>query len=670
MLKLNWISLQFSVITFASAMSALYLGMSIDLQQPYWAMLTVYIVSQPMAAAVRSKAIQRLLGTLIGASAAVLMLPLLVNTPVLLSLALALWVGGCLTISLLDRSPRSYIVMLAGYTAAIIGFSSVNQPSMVFTMAVARAEEISLGILCATVMHSLWFPRPVGDAIRSRIENWLAEAERWALDILCSNDPAVLSLDRTRLATAASEIHIMATHLPFDTSNLREKTAIVRGLHDRILLLIPVLSSLSDRVATLRGIQAELDPQSLQTIAEVSDWIKAGAPTGTSLHEALEMLSGITERHDWYGMNRLGLYTRLQDLVHALDEGHVLLSHLHAPLAPLPVLLDESIYKSGARPMHSDPGLALLSGFAATLAILLVCTVWIGLGWVEGGASATGASIVCCLFAAMDDPAPAIKTFGLSLLIAIPLEALYICCIFPAINSFMMLVLTLAPTMLTIGVVMLDPRKALPALIIMLNFCNSMAIVERNNTDFASFINLNLSMFFGIIVAVMVTRTLRSMSTDASAKRLLQHIWKSLAQLALGKIEAAAYVSRMVDRLGLLAPRLSASKDENLSGLDALRELRVGMDLVVLQNLRKQLPKSANTAIEQLLQAVAKHYGSHSNVKVIPDLQLLSSLDHALSILALSQVSGSAKLLTALVGLRRNLFPLAPFIPSAIGSLA
>ena len=672
MFKLNWINLQFSVVTFASAMLALFLSMSIDLQQPYWAMLTVYIVSQPLAAAVRSKAIQRLLGTLLGASAAVIMLPLLVNTPALLSLAMALWVGGCLAISLLDRSPRSYIVMLAGYTAAIIGFTSVNQPAEIFTMAVARSEEITLGIICATVMHSLWFPRPMGDTIRSRIQNWLGEADHWALDILLSNDPATMNHDRMKLATAASEIHIMSTHLPFDTSNLREKTIIVHGLHDRILILIPVLSSLADRLCTLRHERSELDPQSSDAIAQITEWINTGAPISETrpLLEKIETMSRLIDHNDWYALNQLGFLSRLHDLVNALGEGHALLNHLHDHQVPLPASLDAKINKTSNRPMHSDLGLALLSGASATLSILIVCTVWIGLGWAEGSASAMGASIVCCLFAAMDDPAPAIKIFGVSLLIAIPLAATYIFFIFPSISSFPMLALTLVPTLLPMGMIILNPQKALPALITLLNFCNSMAIVERINSDFANFLNLNLSMFFSILVAILVTRTLRSMSADASAKRLLRHTWKNLACLAQGqnKEEPMAFASRLIDRLGLLAPRLAASKDENLNGLDALKELRVGMDLVVLQNNLNQLPLPARTAIEHCLQAIGQHYASRSIHNTLHDEPLLSLLDHALSTLVTRFPIECAKSLTALVGLRHTLFPQVPFIPHIVRS--
>ena len=81
-----------------------------------------------LAGATRSKAFYRVCGTLLGACVSVALVPNLVNAPVLLSLAIASWVGFCLYFSLLDRTPRSYILMLAGYSAAIVGFPSVGCP--------------------------------------------------------------------------------------------------------------------------------------------------------------------------------------------------------------------------------------------------------------------------------------------------------------------------------------------------------------------------------------------------------------------------------------------------------------------------------------------------------------------------------------------------------------
>ena len=52
----DWI---FSVKTFAASMLALYIGLKLELPRPYWAMATVYIVSNPFVGATRSKALYR-----------------------------------------------------------------------------------------------------------------------------------------------------------------------------------------------------------------------------------------------------------------------------------------------------------------------------------------------------------------------------------------------------------------------------------------------------------------------------------------------------------------------------------------------------------------------------------------------------------------------------------
>src|SRR5262249_12084135 len=54
---------------------------------------------------------------------------------------------------------RSYMFVLAGYTAALIGFPTVLAPGTVFDTAVSRVEEITIGVVCAAVVHSLIFPK-------------------------------------------------------------------------------------------------------------------------------------------------------------------------------------------------------------------------------------------------------------------------------------------------------------------------------------------------------------------------------------------------------------------------------------------------------------------------------------------------------------------------------
>jgi uncharacterized membrane protein YccC len=135
----TWRDWAFALKVLGAAVLALFIALWIDLPRPYWAVSTVFITVQPLAGATRSKAIYRVCGTVLGAIVAVILVPNLVNAPELLTLAIALWVAICLYVSLLDRTPRSYILMLAGYTAAFIGFPAVADPGAIFDTAVARA---------------------------------------------------------------------------------------------------------------------------------------------------------------------------------------------------------------------------------------------------------------------------------------------------------------------------------------------------------------------------------------------------------------------------------------------------------------------------------------------------------------------------------------------------
>lgn len=109
-------------------MIALYIGLALELPRPYWAMATVYIVSNPFVGATRSKALYRALGTMIGAAGAVLIVPPFVESPFLFSVIVALWTGTLLYLSMFDRSARSYVFLLAGYTLPLIALPAVTNP--------------------------------------------------------------------------------------------------------------------------------------------------------------------------------------------------------------------------------------------------------------------------------------------------------------------------------------------------------------------------------------------------------------------------------------------------------------------------------------------------------------------------------------------------------------
>ncbi len=120
--------------------------------------------------------------------------------------AIILWVAFCLYVSLLDRTPRSYMFALAGYTAALVGFPSVLDPSGIWDTAIGRMEEIVLGTVSAAVVHSVIFPRSVTSALFAKQTSMLANARRWIADGLRREPTPEIDRDQRQIASDVTEL--------------------------------------------------------------------------------------------------------------------------------------------------------------------------------------------------------------------------------------------------------------------------------------------------------------------------------------------------------------------------------------------------------------------------------------------------------------------------------
>jgi uncharacterized membrane protein YccC len=218
-MQLTGKTVAFVLANTAAVLMAMYIAFASDLERPYWAMFTVFIVANPLSGAVRSKTVFRLFGTVTGAAMALLLIPPLVDAPALLSLAISLWIGLCVYISLQDRRPRSYAFLLAGYTAAIVGFSVINTPNAIFDTAVARVEEISVGLVCAAVAHSVIFPQNVLEGLSERIDRALHRSGTWITEALAATQSSDLQ-GQQQLSKLVSDLYLLYEHVSFETSDV------------------------------------------------------------------------------------------------------------------------------------------------------------------------------------------------------------------------------------------------------------------------------------------------------------------------------------------------------------------------------------------------------------------------------------------------------------------
>ncbi len=112
--------LLFGLRLWASVCLALYVAFWLELDNAFWAGTTAAIVCQPHLGASLRKGWYRMIGTLVGAVAIVVLTAWFPQDRALFLVALALWCAACALVATLLHNFASYSAALAGYTAAII----------------------------------------------------------------------------------------------------------------------------------------------------------------------------------------------------------------------------------------------------------------------------------------------------------------------------------------------------------------------------------------------------------------------------------------------------------------------------------------------------------------------------------------------------------------------
>src|SRR5580700_8711791 len=113
-------ALLFGLRMWVAVCVALYIAFWLELDNAYWAGTSAAIVCQPRLGASLRKGWYRMVGTVVGAVAIVLLTAAFPQDRGPFLIGLALWGAGCALVATQLRNFASYAAALAGYTAAII----------------------------------------------------------------------------------------------------------------------------------------------------------------------------------------------------------------------------------------------------------------------------------------------------------------------------------------------------------------------------------------------------------------------------------------------------------------------------------------------------------------------------------------------------------------------
>lgn len=650
----------FSVKSFAAAMLAYYIALRIGLPKPFWAIVTVYIVSQTSAGASLSRGVYRFAGTGIGAIATVIIVPNFVNDPIVCSMVLSGWIGLCLFCSLLDRTPRAYAFVLAGYTASLIGFPSVLDPGSVFDTASLRVQEISIGIFCAVLVHRYILPKRMTGQFTGKLSVTLRDARRLAGDAL-NGEPDKNRRDRSQLAADLLALQGLATYLPYDAAPATPRRETLRLMHDRLARLLPLATEIEDRIHSL-GISHDNVPDELiALVADVGTWI---ATLGTNPQErsAVQLIDRARSMQKQFGADAT---TSVEQLVANLA-GHL------AEMAGLLQDCDRLERTIAARgrsrvvtslhgPTHAkgyvyhrDPWMAGHAALGAMIGILLGCAFWIGSAWPDGGTAVSILGVCCALFGNVDAPAPNVVKYIVGSLYGVIISFAYSFVILPQVTDFAVLVAVLAPAFLFAGSLQARPATTYMALGITLTIPILSNLGAQYTGDFATALNTAVALFAGIGFGAVSMSLFQTVPVDVAIRRLLYLNRRDVGRRALGAApNEAHWTSLMIDRTALLLPRLRASRVNDMSVFDnTLDHLRIGHAVGQLRKMRPLVKDEAGIKMSELLSAVATvfHAGRPLTPADLTDFE--QRIMTLMTMMAGSPLQNSVRTLDLLIDLR------------------
>lgn len=649
----------FSAKSFAAAMLAYYISLRIGLSKPFWAIVTVYIVSQTSAGASFSRGVYRLAGTFIGAIATVAIVPNFVNDPMVCSVVLAGWIGLCLFFSLLDRTPRSYAFVLAGYTASLIGFPSVLDPGAIFETASVRVQEITIGILCAVLIHRYILPKRMTGQFTGKLSSTLRDARRLAGDAL-SGTPGENRRDRHQLAADLLAIQGLATHLPYDPAPTPRRQ-ILQLIHDRLARLLSLAAEIEDRIQALGVDDGDAPGELIALIGDVATWM-ANVETEDREVAAAQLIArarsvqkrldtDVATPGDRLAANLAGHLAEMIGLLQDCDR-------LGRNIAASGRLRDAASLHGPKRAKgyvyHRDPWMAGRAALGAIVGILVGCAFWIWSAWPEGGMAVSILGVCCTLFGNFDAPVPFVVKYIIGSIYGVVISLIYSFVILPQVTDFWVLVVVLAPAFLFAGSLQARLPTTFMALGITLTVPILSGLGPHYTGDFATSLNSVIALFAAVVFGAVSMSLFQTVPVDAAINRLLRLSRRDVGRRALAAApHEARWASLMIDRTALLLPRSRVSGKDDPDVLDeTLRHLRIGH---AAGQLRKSIPQGGGeTGIEisELLSTIAARFNVAGTMAHADLLDLDQRIETLIETMAGSALRSRLRIIDLLIDLR------------------
>ncbi|WP_426618378.1 FUSC family protein [Pseudomonas rustica] len=549
-----------------AAFLTLWLAMRLELPQPRTAMITVFIVMQPQSGQVFAKSFYRFLGTLAGSAMMVTLIALFAQNTELFLGSLAIWVGICSAGAARCRNFRAYGFVLAGYTAAMVGLPALAHPDGAFMAAVWRVLEISLGILCATVISAAILPQTASAAMRNALYQRFGVFALFVTDGLRGRSKAEsFEASNVRFIAEAVGLEGLRSVTVFEDPHMRRRNGRLSRLNSEFMGITTRFNALHQLLERLRvngeeHVVAAIRP-GLQDLAEVLDGFSGRAltsPDAARLATALatykeglparvRTLRAIFQDTDPSEAEQLDFHTAYELLYRFVDDLHSY-AQTHASLADH--RHERERWDEPFTP-QTNWWAAAASGIRASFILVVLGSYWVATAWPSGATMTLIAAATVGLSAATPNPKRMAFQMACGTFLGALIGFVEMFFIFPWIDGFPLLCVMLAPVIVLGSFLTSRPQYAGVGLGLLIFF--STGSVPDNLTIYNpyTFINDYIAMVMGMLVCAAAGAIILPPNSRWLWKRLEQDLRGQVVYAISGKLKglASSFESRTRDLL-------------------------------------------------------------------------------------------------------------------------
>ena len=586
-------ALLFGLRMWASVCLALWVAFTLELSEPSWAATTAALVCQPVLGASLRKSMFRMIGTVVGAIAIVVLAAFFRQDRVGFLVGLAFWCAASAFVATLLRNFAAYAAALAGYTAAIIAIDVLgpvgSTNGIVFIFAIDRALEICIGIVSAGVVLAL---------------TDLGHSRRKLATECAALSSAILDGFTDCFATASA--------------SLDQFRALRRDLLRRVIALDPMIDAAIGEASDLRYRSAVLQRAVSGLMETISAWRKVAfaialnGDAGTAREaEAVHNLlpparlspdaTGSTEEPAALreaccsavrSLTHFDAETPMQRLL--ADNAAAGMLGMARALNGLTGVIDprDIVRVRGRAHLHvADWMPAFVNAVRVLFAVGAISLFWIVSAWPNGVAAITFCAVIVILLPPSGDAAYSAAVLFLqgSALSAV-LAAIVVFGILPKVITFPTLCLTLGLVLVPLGFLNARGWKPMLTFAAAVNFLPMLNITNGMTYDASAFWNGAIAILAGIAFGVVAMLIIPPLSPAIRTRRLLSLMLRDFRRLVRRASPGRSdnWESKGVARLLAMPDKAEAQERAELAAIVA-----VGKEIVRLRHIAPRFVPTA-----------------------------------------------------------------------------